>query len=219
MNAQFVSLAVAYCLGAGVIRRKGVKQRPWLEIQRLETESTYLEHQVRALRRATRQSIRVEEDLLPGKGYYDVLRVRIQAPALERAAEILADGISDEALQVAGAKGIASLWIDNGYWGPGGGAICTRSPEEAAVVCNAVREKGSICSWVVKPASVCIPAESMHSFASLLRPETHRSMRHALRFGAFHGAALLESQNRRAPTRRRLGSNGRSRAVAPLPPA
>lgn len=193
MSAQFVSLAVAYSLGIGTLRRKGVRQRPWLEMRRLETESAYLEHQVRALRRSLRQPIRVEEDDVPGKGYYDLRRVRIQSPALERALEVAGAGITEEALQVAGGRGIACLWLDRGRWIRCSGEIRLDSTEEAALVHQAIRRLGVSCPVPLgKERVVRIMSRPMHDLASILRPFVHRSMRHALHPGGSHGEALFQ---------------------------
>lgn len=195
MSAQFVSLAVAYSLGIGTLRRKGARQRPWLEMRRLETESAYLEHQVRALRRSLRQPIRVEEDVVPGKGYYDLRRVRIQSSSLERAVELLEGGLSEEALQVAGCRGIACLWLDQGRWVRHGGEIWLDSPSAAALVRDAILQLGVPCPAPLNREQVIrLPPQSAHKLMSCLRGFAHRSMRHALRPGScLHGSALFQS--------------------------
>lgn len=193
MGAQFVSLAVAYSLGLGSLRRKGVRRRPWLEIRRLEIEASYLEHQVRALRRVAFQPIQVERDMLPGKGYYDIVRARIQAPALERAIELLEPGINTEALQAAGgARGIACLWLDCGFWRRGAGVIPCSGEQEAEALRRGALDLDLSCSVSLgrRPA-IEIDAQSMLVLARLARPFVHRCMRHALRPGSHHGAALL----------------------------
>lgn len=192
MSAQFVSLAVGYALGHGTLRRKGVRKRPWLELRRLETESTYLDHQVRALRRAVRQTIRVDVDLVPGKGYYDICRARIQSPLLERAIEVAEGGLNEEALQVAGLRGLACLWLDRGRWWGQTGEIGFPSEAEAVVFRTKLAELKIPCSAPqTKRFLVRIAPEPMHELAAHLRPYVHRSMRHALRPGAVHGAQLL----------------------------
>lgn len=195
MSAQFVSLAVAYGLGGGKLRRKGAAQRPWLELLRLETESTYLGHQVRALRKAGRASVRVVEDMRPGRFFYDCCRARIQSPLLERAVEILGCGeqqrITREALVVAGARGLGALWLDAGAWEAGSGRLRLRDAGEAVVVAEHFRGRG-VPSVLVDGASVLIRPGGMRELAGQLRAEIHRSMRHALRPGSRHGADLLE---------------------------
>jgi hypothetical protein len=197
MTASFVSLAVAYSLGIGQLCRKGVRQRPWLEMRRLETEATYLEHQVRALRRSIRQPIRVEEDDISGRGYYDLRRVRIQSPYLERAVEILEGGINEEALQVAGAQGIACLWLDRGRWICRSGEIWLDSSDEAALVNHAIQQLGVASSLLPGTRPIIrFGPQQMHDLASCLRPLVHRSMRHTLRLGSSHGRALIQSTDK-----------------------
>lgn len=193
MGAQFVSLAVAYSLGLGNLRRKGVRQRPWLELRRLETESSYLEHQVRALRRVALQPVRVERDLLSGKGYYDIARARIQSADLERAVELLEPGINAEALQVAGAaRGIACLWLDCGFWRRGTGVIRCGNAAEAEALHRSILDLELTC--ILSPGrrpAIEIDARSMPQLAHLVRPFVHRCMRHTLHPGSRHGSALL----------------------------
>lgn len=192
MSAQFVSLAVGYALGHGQLRRKGVRQRPWLELRRLETEATYLEHQVRALRRAVRQPIRIDVDMVPGKGYYDVIRARIQSDLLERALEVGTSGLTAEALQVAGLRGLACLWLDRGHWWEQTGEIGFPCEAEAVVFRTKLAELRIPSSPPqTKHFFVRLAPEPMRDLAAHLRPYVHRSMRHALRPGAVHGAQLL----------------------------
>jgi hypothetical protein len=192
MSAQFVSLAVGYSLALGQLRRKGIRKRPWLELRRLETESTYLEHQVRALRRSLRQPLRVDTDLLPGKGYYDISRARIHSPWLERALEILEDGITEDALLVAGNRGLACLWLDRGFWRGQSGELTFASESEAEAFRAALHHL-----WIQpkpplkRPRLVRLPPDAMHDLAAVLRPHVHRSMRHTLRPGGLHGIHLL----------------------------
>lgn len=192
MSAQFVSLAVGYALGIGQLRRKGVRKRPWLELRRLETEATYLEHQVRALRRVLPQPPRVDVDLVAGKGYYDISRARIQSPWLERALELLEGGISEEALLVAGPRGLASLWLDLGAWRGEQGEIRLASASEAEALRGALHRLGVAGESVHRsPDRTRLPAEAMRRLGGILRPYVHRSMRHALWPGARHGVHLL----------------------------
>lgn len=199
MSARFVSLAVGYALGSGLLRRKGVRQRPWLELRRLETESIYLGHQVRALQQAATGELRLDQDVLPGQGFYDVRRARLHSPLLERALELLMpDGepqLGIEVLQVAGTRGLASLWLDLGIWRPGGAArLSLRSGADAELLAHHLRRQGVSAAVVDRkgPGLEFRPA-AMAEFADLLRPQVHRSMRHALRPGSVHGAALLKA--------------------------
>lgn len=192
MSAQFVSLAVGYALGLGQLRRKGVRKRPWLELRRLETEATHLEHQVRALRRALHQPIRVDMDLISGKGYYDICRARIQSPWLERAIDLAGSGITPEALSAAGVRGLACLWLDRGIWRRDSGQFVLRSSADADAVQDVLLGLGIRLRRRADSSGVIgIEPEPMHELAGILRPWVHRSMRHALRPGSVHGARLL----------------------------
>jgi len=199
MSARFVSLAVGYALGGGVLRRKGVRQRPWLELRRLETESIYLGHQVRGLQRAATGELRLDQDTLPGQGYYDIRRARLHSPLLERALELLMpDGeprLTTEVLQVAGVRGLASLWLDLGAWRPGGAArLPLRSGADAELLVHHLKQLGVSAAAADRKGPVLeFRPVAMAEFADLLRPQVHRSMRHALRPGSLHGAELLRA--------------------------
>jgi hypothetical protein len=202
VNAQFVSLAVGYALGGGQLRRKGARQRPWLELRRLETESTYLLHQVRLLQRSGSGSVRVDVDMLPGQGYYDLRRARLHSPLLERTMELLQvdDGqrYSLEALRVAGVRGIASLWLDVGRWQLGSGLLPVSSLEDALVLLEYLLSHHNIRAVISErpgPALMLAP-RPMQDLAALLRPQVHRSMRHALHPGACFGKQLLDEPRR-----------------------
>ncbi|MEB3235366.1 MAG: hypothetical protein VKM98_08050 [Cyanobacteriota bacterium] len=197
MSAQFVSLAVGYALGGGVLRRKGVRQRPWLELQRLETEATYLNHQVRLLQQAAGSGLRSDLDVVAGRGFYDIRRARLQSPLLERALELLQpDGkprLSDEVLQVAGLRGIASLWLDLGLWLPhGGGRLPLQTHADAESLAAHLGQQGVAAVAADKRGPVVdLRPAVMAELARRLRPHVHRSMRHALRPGSEHGLRLL----------------------------
>jgi hypothetical protein len=202
VNAQFVSLAVGYALGGGQLRRKGTRRNAWLELRRLETESTYLLHQVRLLQRSSSGSVRADVDMLPGQGYYDLRRARLHSPLLERAMELLqvdeGQRFSIEALQVAGVRGIASLWLDVGRWQLGRGLLPVPSLDDAAVLLEYLLTHHSIKATISErpgPALVLAP-RPMQDLVALLRPQVHRSMRHALHPGACFGKQLLENPKR-----------------------
>lgn len=198
MSARFVSLAVGYALGSGVLRRKGQAQRPWLELRRLETESAYLGHQVRLLRQAVTGPLRLDRDTVPGAGFYDIARARLQSPLLERAIELLQpDGhprLSPEVLQVAGLRGVASLWLDVGQWRSDGSArLLLPTAEDGGALVAYLREVDTEATLVGCDGSlVAIRPAAMARLAGLLRPQVPRCMRRALHPGSVHGAALLK---------------------------
>lgn len=199
MQAQFVSLAVGYALSGGKLRRKGVKQRPWLELRRLETEAVYLGHQVKALRQSGRSGFVVDVDTVSGDGFYDVRRARIHSPLLERVMELLqGDGqfrITTEALQVAGLRGMACLWLDLGRWSLHSGFLDLPEREDAQAVRDFLANQGIAASPITRcGATLRLKPDAMQQFAALVRPWVHRSMRHALHPGSRHGRQLLTNQ-------------------------
>jgi hypothetical protein len=199
MSARFVSLVVGYALSGvgGRLARKGIRQRPWLELRRSEIESTYLGHQVRALQRAATGGIRLDQDVLPGKGFYDIRRARLQSPLLERAFELLLEdgqpSLTSEVLHVAGSRGIASLWLDLGIWRhDGSGQLPMRTASDAELLAGHLKQQGVAAAAADKRGPVIeLRPTAMAELATLLRPHVHRSMRHALRPGGTHGAVLL----------------------------
>jgi hypothetical protein len=89
-------------------------------LRRLETERTYLEHQLRLLRKLHDGPLRASCDVLAGEGFYDVHRVQLTSPALHRAYELLyprdARRLSPEVLAITGWPGLAALWLDQARW-------------------------------------------------------------------------------------------------------
>lgn len=120
MSAPFVVHALSYCLGKGELARRGQRRRLWLTLQRSEPERTYLDHQLRRLRRLHDGPLEAHWDRLPGEGFYDTERVRLRSEALEPAYECLYPRdrwtLSAEVLQLCGWRGIAALWADGGRW-------------------------------------------------------------------------------------------------------
>lgn len=115
-------LALAYSLGSNTtLRRLGANRRPYMQMIRPETEKTYLDSQVRAIRRSHQGKLDVVWDAVAGSGFYDKERVRFTTPRLERVFELITTKDGDfaptiEAIDMAGDRGLASLWLDNGRW-------------------------------------------------------------------------------------------------------
>jgi len=118
MSAQFVALALSYCLGKGTISLRGQKKRPWLEIKRPETDLIYLNHQLRMLHKAHDGKLEAVSDIVQGGGFYDDRRIRVHSPDLYRVYELLyfrdQRRLTPEVLRIAGAQGLAALWCDTG---------------------------------------------------------------------------------------------------------
>lgn len=118
MSAQFVALALSYCLGRGTISLRGARKRPWLEIRRRETDLTYLNHQLRMLHKVHDGKLEAVSDIVQTNGFYDDRRIRVHSPDLYRVYELLyfrdERRLTPEILSIAGAQGLAALWCDTG---------------------------------------------------------------------------------------------------------
>ena len=196
MSARLVSMAVAYAMGSGALRRKGVKMRPWLELKRLETERTYMLHQVRSLQRSGGGPVRASIDMLPGKHFYDVCRARLQHDAFERAMELLApDGetrFSREVLEIGGGRGLASVWLDLGHWDRGTAVIPLSSEFNANALLGHLINRG--VTGIIKggnPTTLRLSKRQFAQFSGLIRHHVHRSMAHALREDSRHGSSIM----------------------------
>lgn len=196
MSARLVSMAVAYAMGSGTLRCKGVKQRPWLELKRLETERTYMLHQVRSLQRAGAGPVRAAVDMLPGRHFYDVCRARLQHDAFERAIELLAPegeiSLSREVLEIGGGRGLASIWLDLGHWDRGTAVIPLSSEPNADALLSHLIGRG--ITGIGKggnPTTLRLSKRQFAQFSGLIRHHVHRSMAHALREGSKHGTSIM----------------------------
>ena len=118
MSAQFVVHALSYCLGKGSISLRGIRRRPWLEIVRTETESRYLQSQMRHLKKAHQGKVDIVWDVVETDGFYDKQRLRLQGEGLYRAYELLYPRdrkvISPAVMDICGLTGMAALWADGG---------------------------------------------------------------------------------------------------------
>jgi hypothetical protein len=196
MSARLVSMAVAYAMGSGTLRCKGAKQRPWLELKRLETERTYMLHQVRSLQRAGAGPVRAAVDMLPGRHFYDVCRARLQHDAFERAIELLAPegeiSLSKEVLEIGGGRGLASIWLDLGHWDRGTAVIPLSSePNADALLSHLIGRGIAGISKGGNPTTLRLSKRQFAQFSGLIRHHVHRSMAHALREGSKHGTSIM----------------------------
>lgn len=189
MNAAFTALVLRNCLGRGRLLRLGVKQRPWLEIIRCETELRYLDAQLRALRRLHDGPLEARIDVLSGSGRYDKARLRAGSAQLERAFELLHPQgereISQQVLEITGPAGVAALWLDQGRWL--GRALELRldwSEAEMQRLIAQIEELGCR-SHLAKSrqgqlCGVHVLGRHVQGLAQTLRPHVHRLMRHRL---------------------------------------
>jgi hypothetical protein len=182
MSARFVSFATGCCLGVGKLRLKGAAKKPWLEIRRDEREIEYLNHQARTLSRWSGGGSRGVVDMVSGKGFYDVCRLRFHHPLLERTMEICGEGgVTEQALTVAGLRGLAMLWVDCGRV-EGEGAAFSLLPPEAPALRSALLNLG-VGSRQPRGGHgrVLLAPPEAERFLALARPHAHRSIRHRFR--------------------------------------
>lgn len=196
MTAKLVGLALGYALGGGVLRRKGTRQRPWLELRRSEVEHTYLLHQVRSLQQAGAGPVRTVIDQVPGKLYYDISRARLQHDGFERALELLLPGdqalLTPQVLDIAGDRGLANIWLFHGRWDRGTAVIALPSEADAAALAAHLGRLGvEEVQQGGDARTLRLARQPMAQLAQRLRPHVHRSMTHALRSGSLHGRHLM----------------------------
>lgn len=177
-------------MGRGKLSLKGIHKTPWLEIRRCETERTYLDHQLRTLRKLSQgEPCRGEIQLAKSEGFYDQLVLRFHSRLLYRAWDLLYPRdqrlIGQQALLVAGAIGAASLWIDNGRWDGRTGVITgIGGAEDSLAVAQWLVEMNVPCRFELGPggrAAIFLGVTGMSQFVKLTRPVTHVSMRHRLK--------------------------------------
>ena len=189
MSAQFVAHALSYSLGKGSINLKGKRQRPWLEISRYETDRTYLDHQLRVLKQYHDGPIDYVWDRLSTDGFYDRERFRFQGELLWRAYELLYPKdqkvISREVLNIAGLKGAAALWIDQGRVIGKKGSIRGRFSENDYVQLESWFNDLGIPAKIhrnnISIVQLSFKKNSLESLSKLLRPMVHLTMKKTLR--------------------------------------
>lgn len=178
MSAQFVVHALSYCLGKGSISLRGIRRRPWLEIVRTETESRYLQSQMRHLKKAHQGKVDIVWDVVETDGFYDKQRLRLQGEGLYRAYELLYPRdrkvISSAVMDICGLTGMAALWADGGsIYGRKGRIKAGLSKEQCHPIYEWCNDHGFTCS----PTLIFTP-ESTKDLFKAIRPQTHLTMRH-----------------------------------------
>ena len=189
MSAQFVAHALSYTLGKGNINLKGKRQRPWLEISRSEIDRTYLAHQLRTLRQPHDGPVDYLWDRLSTDGFYDIERIRFQGETLWRAYELLYPRdikiISREVLNIAGLKGAAALWIDQGRISGKRGSIRGRYKENDYLELESWFNDLSIPAKIHRNncgiVQLSFKKDSLSSLLDLIRPYVHIKMKKTLR--------------------------------------
>lgn len=109
---------LSYCLGSGTIALRGSKKRPWLDLQRSETEQTYARHQIRTLHRLHPGELEVVWDQVERNGFYNDVRCRVQSDLLRPAYELMYPRdekvVTPEIIRITGFGGIVALFSDRG---------------------------------------------------------------------------------------------------------
>jgi hypothetical protein len=183
-----VARALSFTLGKGVVALRGTKKRPWLEIVRPETQRTYLDHQLRSLRKLHDGPIDAVWDVIPTNGFYDKERLRLHGEGMWRVHELRCPHdqalITREVLDICGIQGAAALWIDQGRFVGKYGKISGRFKSEQLV---------TIADWLTDMGfqsschgngdryfEVCIKQCAIKDFIDAIRPYVHVSMKNKL---------------------------------------
>ena len=116
MSVRFVATALSYCIGRGKIELKGRKRKPWLVLRRGELEHTYLDHQLRRLRKEHEGPVEAFWDVIEGRGFYDDHQVSLHGDSMQQVYDLLYPRdeyrISTDVLHIAGMDALAALWAD-----------------------------------------------------------------------------------------------------------
>lgn len=189
MSVQFVAHALSYNLGKGSISLKGKHQRPWLEIVRSEVDRTYLTHQLRTLKHTHDGAVDYLADRVPTDGFYDLERIRFHGDLLWRVYELLypkdRKSITREVLNIAGLKGAAALWIDQGRISGKKGSIRGRYSENDYLALESWFNDLSIPAKIhrnnVSIIQLSFKKDSLEELFKLLKPMMHYTMKKTLR--------------------------------------
>ena len=189
MSVQFVAHALSYNLGKGNITLKGKNQRPWLEIVRSEVDRTYLTHQLRTLKHTHDGAVDYLADRVPTDGFYDLERIRFHGDLLWRVYELLypkdRKRITREVLNIAGLKGAAALWIDQGRISGKRGSIRGRYSENDYLALESWFNDLSIPAKIhrnnVSIIQLSFKKDSLEELFKLLKPMMHYTMKKTLR--------------------------------------
>lgn len=188
MSAKFVARALSFTLAKGVVALKGARKRPWLEIVRPETERSYLDHQLRSLRKLHDGPIDAVWDTIATDGFYDKERVRLHGDGMWRVHELRCPHdqplITREALDVCGVQGLAALWVDTGRFMGRRGRINGRFKREEYV---------TLAEWITDLGfkasphgdgngyfEIILGRESLAAMINEIRPYVHVSMKNKL---------------------------------------
>lgn len=193
MSAAITAKVLAYCAGAGVLqlRRAPGGSRPVLVIRRCESQKSYLDHQLRALRKLHDGPLRAVIDRGSGSGFYDVLRLKAASDQFSRAYGLLypTDGRNwtPQLARLSGEAGLVNLWLDHGRWISQSSAVIKppwRSEEMVAWI-EALHGHGVRCAPKIKTTSgeieaIALGVSGTEALVRFIRPHVHRTMRERL---------------------------------------
>jgi len=133
----------------------------------------------------------VHQDRLPGEGFYDIERVRLQGEGLYQVYELLylrdRWTLSTEVLQLCGLRGLAALWLDSGSWHAGKARFGTQHSQLRDLDFWILRQYLADLGFESDPnirkgetKSLAIRYSQGDALMTALRPYVQRDMRHKL---------------------------------------
>ena len=189
MNVKFVARVLSYSFGKGKLKIIGRNRKIWFEIVRPETERTYLGGQLVMLRRDHPGDLRSVVDRLPGQGYYDFDRVRIQSDLLWPLYEWLyprdQQTYSADMAQIIDDNNLAAIWADLGSRRRNFGRLSVPKTAGAKSLLHDLFDSRGFP--VNQPCDLEIPSPLFfgntvfYRLKQFLRPRLHPTMRWSLR--------------------------------------
>lgn len=188
----FATRVICYCLGRrGSLELRGRRSRLWLMLRRSELERTYLDHQVRTLRRLHPHpnTLKVHWNRLESDAVYDDLTAEFTCPELWGAYSLLYPRdqrrITMAALETAGLSGLAAAWLDEGVRAPESARLRLHGPApshaELLGWLEGLGTPGRIAAGSRRQAVFAWDQWETDTLVHRIRPLVHRSMAYRLR--------------------------------------
>ena len=186
----FATRVICYCLGqGGSLSLRGHRKRLWLKLRRSELERTYLDHQVRSLRRLnTGEPFEVHWSRVATDAVYDDLQAEFTCEDLWGAYRLLYPRdqrqVTPEAIGAAGLPGLAAAFLDDGVRAPKSAKLRFYGPMPQPVLVNRWLEGLAVPGRVrwFPGGSIALQWDKAQSetLIHFIRPLVHRSMAHRL---------------------------------------